>query len=218
MARFYRESGALVFFEPNNLKHSEKLEEAIRLCHVLKYAGAETKKDIAEDNTDEFIKRIKSYCPPLVIKTLGKYGLLYRFAGDTKWKYQKGVKPDEIFDSCGAGDWCTASFIFYINELAQQNNLKLLDILKHNEFIRQSFSFAQILASISLRFVGARGLSNSMTKEDLFKNYQSYFNGSCETIFFTGRSKQKSKRMEVYNTKIKHKSAGCSTCLLNDKS
>jgi len=175
LAKIYRESGALIFFEPNNLKYNDKFEEAIRLSHVLKYAEKELNEKFTENINDELIKRIESFCPILVIKTIGKFGLLYKFNGDKQWKSQKGVKPVEIFDSCGAGDWCTSSFIFGLFESSKKNQVKLLDSLMDNNSVSRSLKFAQKVASISLRFIGARGLSNSMTKEQFFNKYKSFF-------------------------------------------
>ena len=214
LAKFYREANALIVFEPNNLKLSDKLEEAIRLSHVIKYAVSEDKTSVMKKDTDEFIKRIQPFCPHIVIKTLGKHGLSYRFSNDTKWRFQRGIKPDEIYDSCGAGDWCTASFIFCMHKLAMKNNIDKMNILKLNTFVKQALRFAQIVASISLKFVGARGLSNSMTKEEMFENYRSDFKEVGELNFLSYKKKPKKKKNIKLNQNIINEANGCKTCLL----
>ena len=85
LAKIYRESGSLIFFEPNTLKYNEKLKEAVRLCHVLKYAGEESKETFTDKKDDDFINAIQPFCPKLVIKTVGKFGLLYKLNAQKSW-------------------------------------------------------------------------------------------------------------------------------------
>lgn len=212
LAKIYRKSGALIFFEPNNLKYDDKLEEAIRLSHVLKYAGKELNEKSNENNNDELIKRITSFCPALVIKTIGKFGLLYKFSNDKQWRSQEGVKPVEIIDSCGAGDWCTSSFIFGLFEASKKNKVKLLDSLMDNNSVKSSLRFAQKVASISLSFIGARGLSNSMTRERFFTKYKSIFQDISSIDFLP------SKRTYVDDIKsnIKIGTEDCNVCLMKE--
>lgn len=188
LAKFYRNSGSLVVFEPNTLKYSDKLEEAIRLCHVLKYAGEEYNAVFAEKQDDAFFHKIESFCPELVIKTVGKFGLLYKFKGDIQWIQQKGVKPDHIYDSCGAGDWCTSSFIFGLFELSKIKEVTLLDSLLDDDSIKKSLRLAQKVASISLNFIGARGLSNTMTKQQLIQEYQVVFRSYTADINYSSKN------------------------------
>jgi len=171
MARNYRENGALIFFEPTNLRYLNKLEGAIRLCHILKYAGNEIEGNdkVIKRFDDDIIREISAYSPTFIIQTLGKHGLLFRSKKASKWQYQESFKLNEVYDFCGAGDWCTIGFLFYLQKLARQNNIKLLETLEFNEFINSALSFSQILASLSCMFIGARGLSNSIDQKRILE-------------------------------------------------
>ena len=164
---------------------------------------------------DHFIGKIKSYGPTLRIKTLGKYGLLFRSVGDSKWHYQESFKLNELCDTCGAGDWCTVGFLFYLEELATKNNISLIETLKSNYLINSALSFAQILASLSCRFVGARGLSYSMDQKKIIRTVRCCMKKNSDINLFINKNLGK-KNSQIITKIIKKmdKSYACPTCLL----
>lgn len=169
LAKSYREQGTLVFFEPASLKNDIKFKEAINLSHIVKYARGKSDNNCNNLQYTTIEKEIILKSPALVIKTLGKDGLFYSSKKDNKWRLQKGFRLNNLYDSCGAGDWCTVGFLFFLQELATKNRGSFIDILKSKNSIQSALIFAQILASLSCSFVGARGLSNSMEQKEILK-------------------------------------------------
>ncbi|MDM8548784.1 PfkB family carbohydrate kinase [Desulfobacterales bacterium HSG2] len=209
LAKIYRETDALIVFEPNNFRFDDKSEEAVRLCHILKYAGDKTKRN----DRNDMLKKIRDFKPPLIIKTLGELGLSFRFNDDSRWRHQKSIQSDEIFDSCGAGDWCTVGFLFYLQKLARKNNSNLSDILDYTDAVKSSLNFAQKLASLSLKFVGARGLSNSINRMKLLKHLQPLFK-EIDNTDLSANSRLLKDRSPVLKQKLINNSGLCPTCLL----
>jgi len=212
LAKNYRDAGSLIFFEPINLKSSDALEKAIRLSHVIKYAGKEAKENIINLNNDPFIGQTRSLGPKLIIQTLGKYGLLFKKGREKKYKYRESIKLNEVYDTCGAGDWCTVGFLFYLRELAEKNNISFLETLKSNDVINSALHFAQILAALSCMFVGARGLSNLMARNDINKIVRSYekMNDKFKIAFKKGWKSNSSTLIPTQNID----NDACNTCLL----
>lgn len=165
LAKKYRDSGALIFFEPNNLNNLKDIESLIAICHVVKYSGNETK----EWAPDEYEILLKKLNPSLIIKTMGKEGLTFSYSRSEVWHYQRGIVVNKLKDTCGAGDWCTVGFLYYLNEFAAAQSIALADALKSYRLIRQSLWHAQIVSALSCSFVGARGLSDAMDRSSLIR-------------------------------------------------
>lgn len=217
LARIYRESGALILFEPNTLKYKDKFEEAIQLSHIVKYAGNENTEDMKQIGCNHMGLEPKSCGPLLIIKTLGKYGALFKLAEGKKWHYQESYKPKKIYDTCGAGDWCTVGFLFYLLRLAGNRKKSLLYLLKHYDSVRSSLKFAQMLSSLSLEFVGARGLSISMHQKTIFEKVISQINENIDLALPLVNIPTIGHRRSVLSYKKKQRIHECETCLLSKK-
>lgn len=217
LAERYREAGSLIVFEPINLKRIEVLEKAIRLSHIVKFAGAEMTDNVkmACGGAEEgIIARIDSCGPILIIQTLGKYGLLFKLFKDRKWYHQDSFIPTQLYDTCGAGDWCTVGLLFHLQELAKKNGIGLMESLKFKELINSALTFAQILASFSCMFPGARGLSESIDNHSLIKLIRASMKKYREKKIDLGKDWSNTHRKKVeINTEIQDSNA-CPTCLL----
>ena len=166
LARNFRENGSVVFFEPNSVKMTDELRSAAKISHIIKFSFDETKdkEDLIKFENELLSCDIE---PILIIKTLGKKGVCFKHISGKKWKHQDSYQTLPILDSCGAGDWCSSGFIYALNLFSTNKKIELLDCMKDLKTITQSLKFGQILASISLKYVGARGLSNSLNRKSL---------------------------------------------------
>lgn len=165
LAQKYRELGALIFYEPNNLNNLKDIDRAIALCHVIKYSGGESKA-VSPAKDDRSLKKLN---PPLIVKTLGKEGVLFSLSKSDVWHYQKAATVDKLWDTCGAGDWCTVGLLYFLNEFAASQNISLTDALKSYPLIKHALQHAQMLSALSCSFVGARGLSDAVVRNDLIQ-------------------------------------------------
>jgi sugar/nucleoside kinase (ribokinase family) len=210
MAKYYRQTGALIYFEPGKLKNIDKLQEAINLSHVIKFAG--TEKELNNNHSvDDAVDKISYFTSKTIIKTLGKLGLLFKTQQEKKWNYRESLKLNELFDSCGAGDWCTIGFLFYLQKLAKENQISLIETLESNKLIDDALHFAQTLAALSCKFIGARGISYSMNKEHLLEAVHFFMERQNSNISLN--KSNKNSKVNILET-INNDKNICKICLL----
>lgn len=145
LAEAYRERGALVMFEPSTIGTDHTtFQQAIRCCNVLKYA-------------DDRIDQLESFDRQMVdveIQTAGAEGLRFRLpsGGKLAWYSLDALKVSSVADTAGAGDWCTAGFLYY---LSAKTGIKEMSPPKLNSALR----YGQALAALNCMQSGARGLA-----------------------------------------------------------
>ncbi len=168
LAKKFKSKGSLVIFEPNSVKMNEQLKKSLDIPHVIKFAFDENKDKEHLKQFEDEILRLKGKSPLLIIKTMGHKGICYKQKQNKKWKHQNAIKVDSILDTCGAGDWCTAGFIYALNKLSFSKGQKILDSFNDQKIISNALKVGQAIASVSLNYVGARGLSYAINKKQLF--------------------------------------------------
>lgn len=153
LAKHYSENGALIVFEPSSLKIDKQTSECLKLAHIIKFSS---------DRIDNYSELFPVANALLEIKTLGKDGLEYRLKAskDQDWKKVSAYKFENIKDSAGAGDWCTAGII---NELGYQG-LKSFAKAKEDQIVN-ALKVGQALGGLNCMFDGARGLMYNMDFE-----------------------------------------------------
>lgn len=151
LAKFYKKQGALIFFEPSSVKDLKGFKECMLLADIVKFS------------TDRISNYIDFYptCQVLLeIETLGNDGLQYRVNNTTKWINLNGYKIDNVIDSAGAGDWCTAGIISNIFDKLDKPDFSSKNIVS-------ALQFGQALGALNCTFEGARGLMYNINKTDL---------------------------------------------------
>jgi fructokinase len=153
-----KKAGALVVFEPPSIKDNEPFRKAIKICHILKYAN---------NCVREYGGHVFNDGPILVIETLGKGGIRYRFnnrSGIVQWKELSAFSVKDFRDACGAGDWCTAGIIYKLGESGSKG-LKRASEKK----IIEALEVGQAMAALNCRFEGARGGMYVLGKKEFKK-------------------------------------------------
>lgn len=142
LAKWAKDSGALVFFEPSSIGDEAAFFQAADICHVLKYSH-----DCLGHVPD--LVTVKS--PQLVVETKGGDGLSMRWRG--RWSSLPAFRAPIFEDAAGSGDWCSAGFLHCVGVYGADGfaNLKKADI-------NYALKFGQALATLNCRFEGARGL------------------------------------------------------------
>ena len=139
LARFLRERGALIVFEPSGVSDQSQFSEMLGLTHVLKYSH-ERIQDLAT-------------CAdvPLVVETMGRGGLRYKSTlpgADSKgWKRCEPYKLNRYVDTAGAGDWCTAGIVHVLGNHGSKS-FKQIGVPR----LQAAFDFGQALAAWNCAF------------------------------------------------------------------
>lgn len=148
MAASARRLGATVVYEPSVESDRAHWTEALALVDVLKYS--EDRFQPAE--FDPYYAGANVFWE---IQTLGTRGLRFRkhaSSREAEWSALEAVEALRLVDTCGAGDWCTAGFLFAVaQQCSNRARLENLDIF--SLALRQG----QAYAAWACGFEGARG-------------------------------------------------------------
>lgn len=133
-------------FEPSELNVNENdMRLAISLAHIIKYAD-----DRIADLANFDLSNVN-----VEIQTMGVKGLRFRAPSLTlDWVELRSINVPFIADTAGAGDWCSAGFLYYLFDL---NNNPTPQIFSHN-LLSNALKFGQALSSLNCMYDGARGL------------------------------------------------------------
>jgi fructokinase len=147
MASEFRNRGALIYFEPSGIGRPAEFAKALAVAHVVKYSA---------DRMHGVPTALRSFKGQrLEIETQGARGLRFRWLGDgitQSWHTQPAFKVRTLRDAAGAGDWCTAGFLYQLDWKKGRE----FDELGEDE-LGPALMFGQALAALNCQHVGARG-------------------------------------------------------------
>lgn len=166
LAKYYKDKGALIFFEPSSFVDNNQFKECLQIADIIKYSN---------DRISNYSDLFPNPEVELEIETLGKEGLRYRRkSGKNKnWKFVKPFKIDNLIDAAGAGDWCTAGIINGLGSL-QAKSLETID----DAIIAKSLLIGQAFGAINCMFDGARGIMYNMTRDSFIKSVEALLNNT----------------------------------------
>lgn len=172
LARHYANQGALVVFEPSSLGDDRELfQRALCAAHIVKYAD-ERIDDLPYDAT---------MGPIVEIQTRGADGLRFRAPSlDGTWLTMGAYALPYVCDTSGAGDWCTAGFIYDLFRLGGAS--KMTD---YPTLVR-ALSFGQALSSLNCLTEGARGLLGVWSSQKIVKSARELCGRRVQSLM-TGR-------------------------------
>lgn len=164
LARWARNAGAVVMFEPANYSDEKHFREAIELCHVLKFSR-------------ERLGHVKDFSntpyPAIIIETQGEEGLRIRWR--EQWSQMEAFKVSRFVDAAGAGDWCSAGFLHVVS---QRGAAGLLSGSKAS--VERAVRLGQALSAVNCGYEGARGLMMALTQQSTSKLLRSLIGGKGE--------------------------------------
>lgn len=172
LARSAAKAGALIVFEPCSVGNPMLFRQAWEVAHIVKYSH-ERMSELPETDVEN--------SPRLVIETLGDAGLRYRHrrTGNraTGWVELKSLPVDELRDTAGAGDWCTAGFL---SKVAGEGFAGFS--AKTEGQVSDAIRYGQALAAWNCRFEGARGGMYAMSKTQFEKQVDEILTGNSGVI------------------------------------
>jgi fructokinase len=168
LAKVYKKRGSLIFFEPSAIKDRKCFLECVKLADIVKYSHERL------GHTPELIQRV---CVPLEIETLGAEGLRYRLGNNGKrtrrWKNMYGYTVNNLKDTAGAGDWCSAGIIHLLGRAGKSSFKKASP-----EDIDTALRFGQALSALNCYYEGARGSMYNISKQKFEKLIHNIWIGS----------------------------------------
>ncbi|MBU1368977.1 MAG: hypothetical protein KJ578_07325 [Bacteroidetes bacterium] len=156
LAKYYREKGSLIFFEPSSMQENKQFEECLKVAHIIKFSY---------DRIKNYSAKFTKQQVPLEIETLGKDGLRYRFSHSLsaeQWNTIQSYKISYVVDAAGSGDWFSAGLI---SKLAV-NGIKSFDRCNESN-VKKALKYGQSLGALNCFFDGARGLMYSIDQRQL---------------------------------------------------
>ena len=151
LAKWAKEQGAIVLFEPSSRGDEEEFLQAVNLCHVLKYS---------DDRLGHIGSINDLLSAHLIIETLGEKGLRMRWRN--RWSTFPSFRTRAFEDASGSGDWCSAGFLHHIVASGTRN----FNLMEKAD-IDRAIKFGQALASVNCRFEGARGIIYNMNHQSV---------------------------------------------------
>lgn len=146
LARWARNEGAVVMFEPSSFSDDKGFRTAVELCHVLKFSK-------------ERLGHVKDFgnaaFPSIVIETQGEQGLRIRW--HDKWTSFEAFAAPRFVDAAGAGDWCSAGFL----HIASQRGAEGLAAAS-KDVIERAVRLGQALSALNCGYEGATGLLDAL--------------------------------------------------------
>ena len=146
-----RKIGSIVIFEPNEINYTPIFQQALSISDIVKISS-----EIVDNGFNrEFLDNVY-----LVIETKGSEGLRARWKGN--WELYPATKIEKIVDTSGAGDWCTAGLLHYLNYRGIVNLNQI-----SQKILGSALNHAQILSGLNCGFLGARGLMEVFSVKSL---------------------------------------------------
>lgn len=163
LARHYKNMGALIFFEPSSISDDKQFKECLAISDIIKFSS---------DRIPNYKATFEEKQSLLEIETLGSGGLQYRTANQksNSWKTIHAPKIDNLLDTAGAGDWCSAGIISILSScFSARKSFTIKDV-------ETAIRYGQFIAALNCCFFGARGLMYNLQSGEiqlLFTNYKS---------------------------------------------
>lgn len=172
LAKTAAANGALVAFEPSSIGNPMLFRQAWKIAHVVKYSH-ERLSDFPEIDLEN--------SPRLLIETLGDVGLRYRWRSPGNrlgsWLESKSLLIDDVKDTAGSGDWCTAGLLSKVAMTGFTGFTKATD-----QQIADAIKFGQALAAWNCRFEGARGGMYAVSRTQFQEQIDEILLGSGKVI------------------------------------
>jgi fructokinase len=157
-AKTVQTNSGIVMFEPCGLGDPKLFQRALALSTVVKYSSEHTKK---------FASLLDKSIPMIEIETLGAEGLrfrTYRNEKRSKWTHLDSYPVARHRDAAGAGDACSAGFLFSLARLRTSSRWSV-----RRQALAESLRFGQAFASINCSFIGARGMMRAMAADEAIR-------------------------------------------------
>lgn len=198
LAKDAAEKGAVVSFEPSGIGNPVLFRQAWEIAHIVKYS---------HERLSDFPELDDENSPRLLIETLGDAGLRYRWREPGKrlgtWIESKALSVDDVRDTAGSGDWCTAGLLSKVAANGFAEFSKATD-----QQIAEAIRFGQALAAWNCQFEGARGGMYAVTKKHFREQIDEIIKGSGRVISLSNAATKQTPEASSVCRICEHSAAG----------
>lgn len=166
LAKIAKAKGALVFFEPSGYGDTKHFQESVDIADIIKFSNQRL------PNYKNIYKKNNSI---LEIETKGSKGLRYRFKSE-KWHDLKPKFIENVKDTAGAGDWCSAGIIQTISSngnLENQSANQVEDALQNG----------QAFGAVNCLFDGARGAMYHLNSQEFLTLVRMVLSNNSKMVY-----------------------------------
>lgn len=176
LAKAHKSKGAIIFFEPSSIKEEKGFKKCLEIADIVKFS---------EERIPNYSDLFPIGQASIEVQTLGDKGLKYRRKSSKKWIEVSGYSIEDVVDTAGAGDWCTAGIIsaFFSHNYS-------LESISENQ-LEETLRFGQILSAFNCTFEGARGLMYNMSFDDLILKAENILSAKTKIITLTKHQPEK---------------------------
>jgi fructokinase len=150
LAKYFRDAGSLVYFEPSAAGDPKLFREMLQLCDVLKYSAQRAR------SFSELLREHRAY---LEIETLGEDGLRFRTRRAFATWHAVAAYEVKIKDTAGSGDWTSVGLV---SEMLADGKKALEKCTKQD--VSSSLEHAQAIAALNCQFEGPRGAMYQLSR------------------------------------------------------
>lgn len=171
-----KEADAWTYYEPNSCRQYSTFYNNTAQVDIVKFSDAR----IPGAYVDRLLVDLdKTTQTKLIIVSQGKRGVKFALKANNgrfnEWIYLKAVTIQNPIDTSGAGDWLTATFLWYfLKEFTHTQ--EMLSLKRIEKFLQD----AQTVSAHSCQYMGARGMLKS---SDGIAFLSHYFN--CDISLFS---------------------------------
>ena len=179
-----KEAGVWTYYEPNSCRQYSAFYNNVAQVDIVKFSGVRIPSAYADQLLLDLDEAAQT---KLIIVSQGEKGLKFSLKADNgrfnEWIYLKAVTIQNLIDTSGAGDWLTATFLWYfLREFAHTR--EMLSLNRIFKFLQD----AQTVSAHSCQYTGPRGMLKS-SDGIAFLNH--YFN--CDMLLLAGNRMEESK-------------------------
>jgi sugar/nucleoside kinase (ribokinase family) len=151
IAKWAKDEGALIVFEPSVIGDEPQFRKAVDVCHVLKYS---------HDRLGHLRDLGEAHSPRVIVETLAEEGLRVRWRGH--WSELSAFEAPWFRDGAGSGDWCSAGLIHRLGA----KGAAIFETLQ-KPLLLAALRFGQALAAVNCGYEGSRGAMLALSRDQM---------------------------------------------------
>ena len=204
LAKLAKGAGVTVMFEPPRAHAETRLKQGASLADIIKYSSQDFRDGLPPELTGQL---------RLLIETQSGRGLRYRHgqgAGLGDWRFLPAFDPVHPRDAAGAGDWCTAGFIWQMVRQRESWTWTRSEL-------EAAMTYGQALAALSVCFIGPLGALFALSKEELTSAVHEVLEGGAVPAWARLRGEDEKAIAPEWPPDVRPPHGVCDVCLMEPK-